>query len=687
MAVLEKIRVKLGILITVLIAVALLSFIIDPNTLSSTFQMLSSDNQVGEMDGKGVSYQDFYKELDYYTRLAELTGQGANDEQAQEALRNAAWQSIFDKEVFVPRALAAGIDVCDNEILDLSNGSEISPVYTQQALFRDENGLFSREALAQFVSSIDTDPSGSAGFFYNYLENAVYKQQLYTKYASLIEKSYTTNAVEAKRINMDNNVISDVDFVLSPLSFQQDSTIKVTPAEIKAFYDARKENMKQPANRDIEYVMYEVVPSQSDIDATKEEFDSLYEGFVTADNLKNYIALYSESKWDLNYYSKEQLASIPEFADYAFAKKVEGVSPIYTTDERLAAIKVVEKKTIADSAEVFYQVFPLTAEASADSLVALAKKSGNVPGFIEAGWLSQEMTAANGLSDLNVALDPAQGKVIKVRSTALQAFFVLYVNNRTKGVEKVQIATLSKGILPSEDTYRDYLMRATDLADKAAGDYTKFAKVVKEENLPVTPASNITEATRRIGVAENAREVVRWAFEKGTKRGDVSDVLVVDNKYYFVAAVTQTRKEGYIALNDIADQISMTLTSEKMVEKLRDEMAAQVEGCVSLEEAAEKLGTTVSHRAGIAFGSIQNQSLDPKFIGAVASAEPGKIYGPVAGEIGAYLFQIADRQSGSFYTDTDAQQANLAKASYQVNIMQNVLAQIADIRDNRARFF
>ena len=44
MAVLETIRNKFGILITVLIAVALLSFIIDPTSLSS----LTGDQQMGE---------------------------------------------------------------------------------------------------------------------------------------------------------------------------------------------------------------------------------------------------------------------------------------------------------------------------------------------------------------------------------------------------------------------------------------------------------------------------------------------------------------------------------------------------------------------------------------------------------------------------------------------------------------
>ena len=54
MAVLETIRVKLGILITVLIAVALLSFIIDPSTLQSVASS-SSKYDVGEIDGKSIS--------------------------------------------------------------------------------------------------------------------------------------------------------------------------------------------------------------------------------------------------------------------------------------------------------------------------------------------------------------------------------------------------------------------------------------------------------------------------------------------------------------------------------------------------------------------------------------------------------------------------------------------------------
>jgi hypothetical protein len=61
MAVLEKIRVKMGAFITIVIALALLSFIIDPSTLQSAMSMFSSKYDVGSINGKSISYQDYQK--------------------------------------------------------------------------------------------------------------------------------------------------------------------------------------------------------------------------------------------------------------------------------------------------------------------------------------------------------------------------------------------------------------------------------------------------------------------------------------------------------------------------------------------------------------------------------------------------------------------------------------------------
>ena len=245
MAVLEKIRVKFGILITVLVALALLSFILDPTTLRSAFDRFSSDNKVGTMNGKSVSYKEFYEELNTYTEIAKMMGQNPSSEEEQAQLRDAAWQSIFDNQVFIPKAAAAGLSVGEEEMLDLTQGNDISPVLLQQGLFMDRSGNFSRDALVNFVQSIDSDESGNAAAYWSFLEESVYRNQLYNKYGSLLEKSDVLTDLEKTRLINESNVTADVDFVFAPISFVTDSTVTVSSDEIRSYFNAHKEQFKQ----------------------------------------------------------------------------------------------------------------------------------------------------------------------------------------------------------------------------------------------------------------------------------------------------------------------------------------------------------------------------------------------------------------------------------------------------------
>jgi peptidyl-prolyl cis-trans isomerase D len=687
MAVLEKIRVKLGILITVLIAVALLSFIIDPQTLTSTAQRFSSDNKVGVLDGKSISYIDFYQEVDYFTRLTEMMGQSSNSEEAQKAIRDAAWQSLLDKHLFQPMIADAGIVVGDEEMFDLTQGTNISPVVANQQMFQDANGLFNREALAGFVQAIPTDPSGQYEMYWHSVENSVYTERLYNKYGSLIEASNIFNKVEQQRMIIDNNVLSSVDFVLSPLGFERDTTITVSSREIKEYYKARKELFTRPATRNIEYVLYEVVPSDEDIERQTEAFNELYAEFAVADNPKNFIALNSDRKWDPYYYTEEQLESEPYFKAIAFGKNAPVVSEISSGENQLAAARLSDIKMMADSARVLYAAFPLENETEADELLARALKMREPSEeFSEMGWITQDVLSYTGMEGFEKALEPATGKAYKIKNATSNVCLVIYVAERTKAQKKAQLATFVKNIIPSEETYRDFQIKATDLADRSDGDYDKFAQIVREEQLPVIPVNGLLQTTERIGVVDNARSVVHWAFDRKTKSGEVSDVISVDNKYYFVAAVTAVYKEGTIPLSDIRQDIVYTITAEKQIEKMASAIGEQIEGCTTMEQVAEVLGTTVSHQDGITFGTTLQQ-LDPKFIGAVASAQPGVISGPVAGDIGVYVFQVIDRQTGTFYTEGDVQRALSRKSAYQTQLLQQVMSETVEIKDNRARFF
>jgi len=683
MAVLEKIRVKLGIFISILIAVALLSFIVDPTTLQTAFRMISSENKVGEMDGKAISYQDFYEKYNYYTELAKILGQNDSGEEAQSQLRDAAWQSLFDEMVFEPKAKAAGISVGEQEMLDLTQGNSISPVLANQAMFIDENGNFSREALVAFVQSIESDESGYSASYWNYLEESIYTNQLYSKYASLIEKSVVTAGAEKARSMKDNNITVDVDYVLAPISFVEDSTNRVTSAEIRDWYNSHKENYRQLANRDLEYVMWEVVPSAEDIAETRSQFDDIYEEFKIADNLKNFITVNSDNKYDTYYYTADQLESVPEIAEMV-AQDLP-ISEVHVEATSFSAARIADVKTMSDSAHVYYAAFPIAETEKADSLAAVAQK-GMTEDFTELGWLTQDIVLANGLSDFTPVFD-MDGKVTVIKSTANQANFVVYVAEKTKPVKKYQIATLTKNVLASDDTYRDFQMTATEVADASEGKYEKFSQIVKEKDLPVIPINNITEATRRVGVVDNARELVRWAFEKGTKEGSVSDLITVDNKYYFVAAVTGVHKEGIAPVEEVASYIRTDLAAEKNLASKEAEVASKVSGMTSMDAVAEALDKTVSNRSGLSFGNMMvGLQDDPGFVGAAMVAPEGQVT-IAKGTSGIYVFKVSNKSEGSFYTDDDVKTMEARLGQYQSSIIQNLMADEAKIKDYRARFF
>ena len=262
MAALETIRVKFGVVITVLIAVALLSFIIDPTTLQSVSSSMSSKYDAGEIDGKSISYVDYQTDVEKFTTINEImTGASASTEEQQASIRNAAWQALVDKYLVIKNANKAGIFVGSEEMSDIVAGNINSPVFSQNPMFLDANGTFSPAAVSDFLSYKDTDQSGRLQLYWNYLLESAKTQEYYSKYLSLFTQSDFTNPLMLSELVAGNNNTFDVEFVMVPFGYAQDTTVVVSDSEIKAYYNAHKKFYRQNASRDIEYVVFEVVPS------------------------------------------------------------------------------------------------------------------------------------------------------------------------------------------------------------------------------------------------------------------------------------------------------------------------------------------------------------------------------------------------------------------------------------------
>lgn len=660
MAVLETIRVKFGILITVLIAVALLSFIVDPSTLQSVTASMSSKYDVGEINGKSISYTDFQEDVDKYTTLTELmSGSSVQNEQQQISIRNTAWQSLVDKYLFIKNAKAAGLSVGDEEMVSIISGDVDSPLITQNPAFFGENGQFSKDMLLQFIDNIDSDPSGRMRLYWDNLQSTAMTQQYYAKYMSLFSQSNIINKLQMDDILAGNNNSFDVDFVMVPFEVSTDSTIVVSDSEIKKYYENHKKFYKQNASRDIEYVVFEVVPSSADITAASEAIEKVYDEFKTTENMKAFLLANSDRKFDNGWYKSGELRNISAKVDEFAFQKGASVSEIISNENTFFAVRVLAEAMVPDS--VYVKYVPAASE-NVDSLLNIAEPMWitQTPGYEEV------MTTKAG-SQVN-----AGGLVFEVVKT-------------TTPVAKKKVAVLEKNTVASKETVNNFYSKANTFATMSAGKYESFRMAVDSLGVYAHPLMKMAEGTGRLGAIDGTKEISRWAFE--AKVGDVSSIFTINNNYFIVAAVTGIHKEGYTDLNEVSSSINHILYREKYAEKKAAEVKESIEGLSTLETIAEKLGATVSKKEDVSFSAMSTQGLDPKFIGAASVAADNTVCGPVAGSNAIYVYQVTARETQDFYTEESAKQHSQQMTQYTSQMVVPVMMDDADVKDNRARFY
>ena len=661
MAILETIRVKFGIVITALIAVALLSFIIDPTTLQSVTASMSSKYDVGEIDGKSISYTDFQSEVDEFTTINEIaTGSSVKNEQQQLSIRNAAWQSLIDKYLFVKNAKKAGLSVGEDEMVAILSGEIMSPVFTQNPAFIDENGNYSKEMLLNFVNYVSSDQTGRLQLYWNYLQEAAMTQQYYAKYNSLFTQSNFTNALMLTEKIADNNNTFNVEFVNVPFGYPKDSTIVVSDKEIKEYYNAHKKFYKQQASRDIEYVVFEVVPSAEDIAEANQALIDVYDEFKAADNVKSFLLANSDRPYDNHWYKAGELNTVAKAVnDFVFGDSKAAVSEVLSNDNTFYAVRVLESANVPE--QVYVKYVPANSE-NIDAALAEA----------EAQWIPQ----TPGFEDVMTA---KKGSKVTVNG------LVFEVLDTKDAAPRKKVAILEKKAVAGKETVSGYYAKANTFATKSAGKYENFQKALTEEGVYAHPVNKMLESADRLGAIENTKEVTRWAFE--AKKGQVSNIITVNNNYFIIAALKGIHKEGYTDVEEVAPAISNMLYREKAGEKKAAEVAEKIAGLADMNAVAEALGTAVSTKEGVAFSSLTSQGLDPKFIGAVSVSEEGKICGPVVGNVGVYVYKVTGHDTGAFFTEEDAKNRDAQMTQYSTQMLVPVMMEDAEVKDNRARFF
>ncbi|MGM9787823.1 MAG: SurA N-terminal domain-containing protein [Candidatus Cryptobacteroides sp.] len=686
-------REKFGVLISVIIALSLLYFIAP---MDDILRMFDKPQNVGEIAGTGISYEDYQAEVAKFTTINEITtGSSVQNEQTQTQIRNAAWQSLLDRYMFFKNCDKAGIRVSDAEVAALFAGEHVSPMIAQNPLFADETGAFSPQRVKEIDAAAQSDPNLKA--YWDYLKSSLRTQQYYSKYAALFTSSALYAPSQIESIVAESNLTADIQLVSIPYGYERDTTVEVSSKEIKDYYENHKKDYKQQANRDIEYAVFEVKPSQKDIAEAADAVESVIDEFATTDNLKSFLLKYSDRPLSEYWYRKGELSTINSEIDAFAFSGAKGVSKIFNDKNSYYAARVIKSANIPDS--VYVKHILLQGDDAAHKADSLCKVIAKKPASFQAlaaefsadqnsqydgeigniGWMTQTYM----IPGLESVITAQVGKPYVVRSQ--YGTHVVLVSKTTKPMLKKQVAILEKTAVASKETYSSYYAQANTLASLSAGTYEGYVKAVDSLGVYSHRLNNVLESTSTYGAIDHAREVTRWVFD--AKKGKTSNIITVDNKYFFVVALKEVRKEGYKDIKEVAPVIQNTLYTEKRNAHKTEQIAAQIAGLGSIEEVAAALSTEPVSRKDIAFSPMSAPAVEPAVLGAILKTETGALSAPVQGARGVYVFQLERKEPGAFFTEDDARLFSSQKAQYSSQMIFPVMQEAAGVVDNRARYF
>lgn len=676
MASLNTLRTKFGVVLSIIIALALLAFIL---SLRTEMGFSGNDPRVGVIDGEKINYSEYY---DRYEQIKAQNNVQESDEQQSAMLANAVWQSLIADHVLTPGFGRMGLRVTEPERLAMVSGQQPSQAF-YSAFADPRTGQYNVEAVNQFLAQAESNPQ-AAQMWAQLNEQACLEREL-QKFYGLVKGGVYVNALEiAQGVKGANETFSGK-WAGKKYSAVPDSLIAVSSSDLKSYYNSHKDQFKQTPSRTLSYVVFEVSPTDDDLLALENKAAEVGKEFAAAEEVRAFVRANRNGRIAESYVTASQLSD--EEAKALMDGKMYG--PVLKNNEWTMA-RVLDAKMAPDSVGIRHIVLPYTEETLADSLLTALRKGGDFAAAA-AQYSVYDATAANGgevgvlpfsafTGEFAEALAGAKkGDIVKIASG--DAIQLMQVYRADKPTKHIQVASITYPVEASADTRRDIHNQAGSFMVNAKGSSEAFADAAS--TAAVTPrVARIAQGDRTIRGLEDSRDVARWAY--GAEVGDVSEIFSV-GKDYVIAMLTEVDDNDYAPLEKVAAQVRSQVLRDKKYDYIVKELSG-----ATLAEQASSLGSEVGDFSGVTFGSfyIDGVGVEPRLVGAIAASEKGALSAPVKGMSGVYVFQVEDVQTADKQTaEAEKVRAQATAESMAQQFAMQAVQQMAKIQDLRGKYF
>ncbi len=697
----------MGKIVIVFIAFSMGAFILTDLLQSNSVLLSGGSMEIGEMASSDVSYEEFQAEVERlsYNFLVQF-GTNPNADQIEQ-IRQQAWQELIIKKVFSPQFAQLGIEVTDDEMIEMVQGKNIHP--DVQRNFSDpQTGLFNKDQLMTFLQQISTAPPENQRPWKNF-ESSLRPSRELTKYENLIGKTSYANKYEAKGNYVTNNSTASIEFLYVPFFSLADSTIEVTDSELQDYLDDHAEEYEREETKNVDFVVFDVQPSAEDSAVVRQEVNDLREDLQNSDNDSLFASLNTEGFAPFNTYNAGTLPiELQGIDDVGYVTEPIVSGNTYTVYK--LSDKVAGDESFVKASHILFKWTDDSDEAKAE-----ARSQGNqILRDIKNGTNFEEMARVHGtdgtrtrggdlgwfgenssfVQDFKDAAFGFRGTGLLPSLVETEFGFHIIKITAPKTNESFKVAKIERELFVSDET-QNAIYRDADQLALESEDMDEFLQNAQNSNYEIQKASKIGQNDQRLGSINEARNVIFWLYNKA-EDGQVSEVFEIDDKY-IVAVSTSTQEKGTAKLDEVRNEITKKVRDQKKADQIISQLSS-LSGS-SLEELQEQYGDQArvnSADINLSTTSIPNVGYAPNGVGLAFALESGEQTAPFKIDNGVMIVSLVEKTMAAELDNYDAYQISVlnTRRSFKRReapvIDQNiydVAIEFADIVDDRYKFF
>jgi peptidyl-prolyl cis-trans isomerase D len=654
MAAIGSIR-KHSALLLIIVALALLAFLLGDfggNRVSNKI-----NDQFITVGKRNISYEHFSEKVNSLRTLRR--GQQLTS-QEEFYLNVQAYDELIDSIIFGEQANHLGITVSADELRDLVAGDNPHP---EARRFFSPEGMYDRQLAERFLDEIDqSTDTAIINYYLKILEPAIEQDAFRVKYFNLLTQAYYLPKAFAQKMANESLLKSNIELVQlsynSPLA--SDDKITVTDDDMKKCYEKNKYRFKQDEEyRNVEYAIFAIEPTEKDFQNIETKVRTLFEEFKETDRPDYFINRLADSRYDSTFYKQEELPSgfdtllfnTPDGTlaepfiegDYwKFGKLLaSGIRPdsVYVSLVRVPFYGTQEVQRKKEESMKIADTAYMLALAGMD-FYELAKQYSDLP--VEQMPDQEKLWLVDGSGDQfffdSLYMLPP-GSVKRIDVDRFGGSFIFRVNQKTSAQRKVRVAMAQVLIEASKETINNLENKANNFVN-GTDNYEQFKEAAAKYNVDPRISDRVRKMDYSLpGISDKGRDIVKWIYDKETKKGSVSSVFSLDNMYV-VVILKDIYPKGYRSLDQeqVKNQIESMVKRDKKAELLETALQQSLASGLSAI-AANNNAVVDTITVSFADRNFGRYGPEGKVIGKLFAEKEGSV-NILRGEMGVYAVKI-----------------------------------------------